>query len=94
MPDINQYSFQPKEIVTLLVKAAGLHEGRWWLVVNFGMSPGNFGPSDDQIAPGMIVAIQGLTIQRVTPELSPPPPANLTVDAAAVNPRPKTVRKN
>jgi len=84
MPTVNQYIFKPKELVGLLIKAADLHEGRWWLMVNFGMAGGNYGPTQEELAPGMLVAVQGIGLQRDTPE-NPGPPG-LTVDAGELNP--------
>jgi hypothetical protein len=80
MPDVNQYSVSPKEMAELIVKAAGLKEGKWYLTVGFAMTPGNFGPDLNAVIPGMVVGIQNLTIQREDP--SSPAPANLSVDAA------------
>lgn len=88
MPEANQIIWTHKELITLMVKAANIHEGRWMLVINYGMSPGNFGPSDAEISPGMIVAVTGLGIQR---ELSgQTAPSTLVVDAAEINPRPSS----
>jgi hypothetical protein len=84
MAEANQFTWTHKELVTLLVKAAGIHEGRWWLMLNFGMGPGNFGPSDDQVAPGMVIAIGNIGIQRELPGQKAP--SALVVDAAEVNP--------
>jgi hypothetical protein len=52
------------------------------------MGPGNFGPSDDQMSPGAVVAITGIGIQKVPP--GTPAPSSLVVDAAEVNPAQKT----
>src|SRR5229473_3902637 len=86
MPEATQYTFNHKELITLMVKAMGIHEGRWMLMVSYGMGPGNFGPSADQIAPGMIVAVTGLGIQREEHGAAPAAPESLVVDAAEVNP--------
>lgn len=87
MAEATQFVFTHKEIITLMVKEKGIHEGRWMLLVNYGMSPGNFGPSPNEISPGMIVAITGLGIQKEPPGQPPASPA-LVVDAAEVNPAP------
>lgn len=88
MPEASQYLFTPKEVLEALVKRAGVHEGRWMILANFGLSAGNFGPSADQMHPGAIVAILQLGIQRAAPET----PESLAVDAAVVNPRPAAAR--
>lgn len=86
MADPTQFTWRHKELVELLVKEAGLHEGRWWLMVNFAMGPGNFGPSEEQINPGMVVGIGSIGIQREMPDQKAP--SGLVVDAAEVNPAP------
>ena len=84
MPAANQFTWNYKELITLMVKAAGIHEGRWGLLLNYGMTPGNFGPSDDQLNPGLIVAVLGIGIQREP--LGITIPSSMVVDAAEVNP--------
>jgi hypothetical protein len=84
MPAANQYTFKHKELLTLLVKEAGLHEGRWRLTMNFGFGAGNFGPTDEEMNPGSVVVVNWVGLQKVEPtEVSP---SALTVDAAEVNP--------
>jgi hypothetical protein len=90
MPEANQFTWTHKELATLLVKEAGIHEGRWFLMMGFAMSVANFGPSDDRMSPGGIVAVTNIGIQREPPEQKAP--ASLVVDAAEVNPLPKTER--
>lgn len=91
MPEINQYSVKPRELVELIIKAAGIHEGRWWLNINFGISPGNFGPSENEVVPGIAIAVQTVGVQREMPGVVAPPA--LVVDAAVVNPGPKKARR-
>ena len=87
MPEANQFTFTNKELLELLIKKAGVHEGRWILMTNFGITPGNFGPSPDQFSPGVAVVINQMGIQRAQPETPEP----MSLDAAVVNPR--TTRK-
>jgi hypothetical protein len=82
MPEANQYLFTHKELLELLIKQAGLHEGKWMLTANFGFSAANFGPSPDQISPGAVVAILSMGIQRAAPDT---PPQGV-LDAAQINP--------
>lgn len=81
--EINQYTFSHKELVELMIKKAGLHEGRWMLMTTFGFTAGNFGPSDDQMIPGIVAAVQSLGIQRADQNA----PSSLVVDAAESNPK-------
>jgi hypothetical protein len=83
MPEVNQYMVSPRELAELILKSANVREGRWFLVANFGFAPGNFGSSPAQLAPGVAVVLQGLGVQRETPELKIPP--EIVVDAAKLH---------
>jgi hypothetical protein len=90
MPEVNQLFFQHKEITELLIKKADLHDGKWVLSINFGLSPGSFGATPEQAVPGVAVAVIGIGLTRVGPET----PAAMQVDASVVNPAvPKPSRK-
>jgi hypothetical protein len=82
MPEVNQYTFSHKEIVELMIKKIGLHEGRWMLQITFGFAALNGGPSPEQAMPSGVVGVQTIGLIRAQPES----PASLTVDAAEVNP--------
>jgi hypothetical protein len=84
VPVANQFTWTYKELIALMIKAAGIHEGRWTVLHNYGFVPGNFGPSNDQMSPGVIVALTAIGIQREVPGAVPP--SSLVVDAAEVNP--------
>ena len=85
MPEVNHYAFKNMELLETLIKQAGVHEGRWLLNVQFGFAPGNFGPSSDQLVPGVAVVIQNIGIARAPAEA----PVEMTLDAAVVNRVPK-----
>jgi hypothetical protein len=82
MPEASQYLFSHKELLEIMIKKADVHEGKWVVMANFGFSPGNFGPSADQMAPGAVVAVLQMGMLRATPETPP----EMIVDAAQVNP--------
>ena len=82
MPEINQYMFNNKELLELLIKHAHVHDGRWMLITNFGFSAGNFGPTANQMAPGAAVVINQMGIQRAQPDTL----KEMWLDAAVVNP--------
>ena len=86
MPEVNQYLFTNKELLDLLIKQAGVHEGRWMLAI---ISAGNFGPSNEQMSPGAAVLINQVGIQRALPEA----PEALSVDAAVVNPATPQIKR-
>jgi hypothetical protein len=82
MPEANQYIFSTKEIIELCIKKADLHEGRWTILVGFGISAGQFGPTPNQMAPGVAVVANQIGVQRAAPDT----PEVLVVDAAVLNP--------
>jgi hypothetical protein len=82
MPEVNQFYFKYPEVIEALIKKAGLHEGKWQLIVNFGLGPVNMGPTPDQIVPGAALAVIAIGLQKATPES----PEALTADAAVINP--------
>lgn len=86
MPDVETYTFSHKEITEILIKASGVHEGKWMLQMNFGFSAGNFGPDDNSVSPGSIAVVNQIGITRAKPGS----PGSLVADAAEVNPSPST----
>jgi hypothetical protein len=84
MPEATQFTWSFKELITLMLKEAGIHEGIWTILLNYGMSPGNFGPSPEHMSPGVIVGITSMGIHRLPADARLPP--SLYVDAAEVNP--------
>lgn len=82
MPEAN-HIFKHKELVSLMIKAAGLHEGKWQLVVTFTFGATNIGPTPEQVLPGAFAAVQSIGLQRADPTS----PEVLVVDASEVNPR-------
>jgi len=82
MPEANQYTFTNKELLKVLIKEAGVHEGRWILLTNFGFSAGNFGPTPEQMAPGAVTVVNHMGIQRAQKDT----PEEMSLDAAVVNP--------
>ena len=68
MPEANQYTFTHKELTEMLVRQAGLHEGRWMPMLTLGFGPGNFGPSESEVVPGAIVTITNVGIQKAPAE--------------------------
>jgi hypothetical protein len=55
MAEPTQFMLTHKQLVELIVKDAGLHDGHWMLSINFGLAPGNFGPNEDTLSPGAVV---------------------------------------
>ncbi len=82
MPTANQYALTHKELTELIIKQAGVHEGKWILMLSFGFTAGNFGPTEDDVLPGGVAIVQSVGIQRVEVDS----PSGLIVDAAKVNP--------
>lgn len=84
MPEVDTFTFRHRELLEILVKAAGVHEGEWVLQVNFGFSAGNFGPDENNLSPGSVSFINYVGITRAKEDS----PRGLVVDASKINPPP------
>lgn len=62
----SQYTYSHKELVALMLKDTGIHEGFWNLVVNFRLGAGAFGQTPEEVAPSGFVSIESIGIQKVT----------------------------
>ncbi len=82
MPEASQYLFTTRELLEALIREAKVHEGKWVLVAKFAFTPGNYGPTLDQMSPGTVVATTHLGIQRAPDDT----PEGVWADAAAINP--------
>ena len=82
MPEVTQYTFNYPEVLEALIKKAGLHEGKWQIVMTFGLAGVNIGQSPAEMVPGAAVAVASVGLVKAMPE-SPP---SLVMDAALVNP--------
>lgn len=80
-----KHLFSYQEVAEALVKKQGLHEGRWALYFEFGISAANFNTKEggQELVPAAIVPLQSIGLLRAKDE------NNLTVDAAVVNPKGK-----
>jgi hypothetical protein len=91
MTEPKYYTFSYQDIVKLLVKQEGIHEGLWSLRVELGLAAVNVNQSEGSldIIPAALIPIKNIGIQQGM-ELNA-----LTVDAAVVNPRPnaRNIRK-
>ena len=89
MAEPSRYTFTYDEILRLLVKEAGIHEGRWQLVFQFGLKALHVQPpgSASPLLPGAVVTVSSVGLSRL-PDNAPMLPG-LTVEAAKVNPKPE-----
>jgi len=78
-----QLMFDHREVVELLVKKQGLHEGLWMLSIEFIQAavtvPG--GPDGKTLQPAALNIVSRIGLKKHEGE-----PNNLTIDAAEVNP--------
>lgn len=79
--------FTPKELLEVLVKAAGVHEGSWRLALQFNVVP--LGPG---LAVGAIVPLTAIGIERV-PDDPAATSTVLIVDAGEINSTIETPKK-
>ncbi|MBH2042096.1 MAG: hypothetical protein I8H87_00865 [Comamonadaceae bacterium] len=84
----SQFTYSHKELVTLMLKDAGIHEGLWNLSVNFRLGAGAFGPTPEEVAPSGFVSVDAVGIQKMEPKEGQPIPP-LTYDAKELNPEAK-----
>lgn len=85
MAEANNYLLNHQEVAEALVKQLGIHDGLWGIYLEFAIGGANVSRNNDEIYhPAAIVPVTRIGIQRFEK------PSNLTVDAAKVNPLPKT----
>jgi hypothetical protein len=84
MPEATQIVYKHKELVELLIRDRGLHEGIWGLFVRFGMGASNVGATEAELQPAAIIPVLEIGLQKFEKE------TNISVDAAKVNPKPNT----
>jgi len=77
MPEVSQYNFPHREVLALLMKQAGVLEGRWMLSATFRFGAGNFGQTENQVFPGAVITLESIGIVKA-PEDAPP---SLVMDA-------------
>lgn len=76
-----------KEVATILIQHYNFHEGLFDLSVEFQIGIGGVGPSKETLMPGATVGVSKLGL--ITAKTFGP----TTVDAAVVNPDPKSVKE-
>jgi hypothetical protein len=81
MPETSQIVFSHKELVELMLKQQGIHEGIWGIFVKFSLGASNVGPTQSDLLPAAIVAINEIGLQKFEQE------TNISVDAAKINPK-------
>jgi len=82
MPEATQIAYKHRELVELMIKDRGLHEGIWGLFVRFGLGASNIGATEAEVQPAAIIPVLEIGLQKFDKE------NNISVDAARVNPAP------
>jgi hypothetical protein len=88
MTDAIKYSFSHEELLVILLKSAGIHEGLWMLSINFGLSATNMSNSnsgEENLRPCVMAFVENFGLMRVERALK-----GLTLDAAIANSVPVT----
>jgi hypothetical protein len=77
-----EIDYSTNELINLMLKNEGIHDGNWILAVKFGFAAMNIRVSDDaqEVTPSGIVSVQKVGLQRTKD------PMPFSVDAAIVNP--------
>lgn len=81
MPETSQIVFSHKEIVELMIRQQGIHEGIWGLFIKFSLGASNVGPTATEVLPAAIVGVVEIGLQKFEQE------SNLALDAAKINPK-------
>jgi len=84
MVETTRRIYSNKELVEMMLKDQGIHEGNWVLAANLSFTAMNFGQSPDgsDASPAGVVAVTGVLLERV------PAPLPFSVNAAEANPKP------
>ncbi|WP_458069258.1 hypothetical protein [Rhodanobacter sp. BL-MT-08] len=84
MTDAIKHSFSHEELLAIVLKSAGIHEGLWMLSINFGLSATNMSNSnngEENLRPCVMAFVENFGLMRVERPLQ-----GLTLDAAIANP--------
>lgn len=83
MAEISQFDFSNKELVVMMLKDQGIHEGNWVLAAQLTFSAMNIGqlPDGSDASPAGVVAVTGARLERVSE------PLPFSINAAVVNPK-------
>lgn len=82
MSEISQVDYTNRELLAMMLKDQGIHEGNWVLAAQLTFSAMNIGqlPDGSDASPAGVVAVTGVRIERI------PAPLPFSVNAAEVNP--------
>ena len=81
MAEASQIMYKLAEVVEVLVKKEGIHQGHWGIAIKFGFGAINTpGPQGTELLPSAIVPVMEIGLQKFDV------PNGATVDAAEVNP--------
>ena len=89
MAEPTQYAFALNEVTRALVREHGITSGLWDVAVEFGLTAGLMGPTQDAALPTALLQISRFLLVR-HPDDQPLNPT--TVDAASIQPKPATTR--
>jgi len=89
MVETTRLIYSNKELVVMMLKDQGIHEGNWVLAANLSFTAMNFGqlPDGSDASPAGVVAVTGVLIERV------PEPLPFSVNAAEANPKKAVPKK-
>lgn len=81
MAEVTRFEFANKDLVVLMLKDRGIHEGHWVLQARFSFGAMNMGASleGSDAMPTGIVSVAGMGLELV------PQPLPFSVNAAEVN---------
>jgi len=87
MPEISLITLTHRELAEMIIKTQNIHEGKWRLIIVFGIQGANFvPPGSSEAFPAALIPIQKIGLQRVQHDEKED---SITVDAAKLNPLPQ-----
>jgi len=86
LPDVSKYEFTIQELAEILVREAGLTEGRWQIGMNFTVTSGAMGPDANNVFPTLLAGVDKVNIVRVADGAET---TSLTIDVASLKKKSK-----
>lgn len=84
-----QVSYDLRELAIALIKDKQIHEGKWTVGFEFTLGAAILGPTPEEVLPSAVAQIVKALLTPASPSL----PVHLVVDAAEVNPAPRSRKR-
>ena len=85
MAEINEFTFDPKEIAKLMVREQGITSGHWEIGTTLTFTALNAAVNEGPTLPAVVIQIAKITLRRVAQ------PTLLSIDAESLNEFPAAI---